>query len=535
MKKLLFSIMVILIMSAGCTFVADIVEVVNQPPTAYIDSISPTDASVGESVTFDGHGTDADGTVVAYRWRSSLDGDLSAKASFDTSSLSVGEHTIYLKVQDNTGAWSDEVRSRVTVFGGAAGAPVINAFGASPGSITSGASSTLSWNVSNATAVSIDKGVGSVAVTAGTTAVSPFTTTQYTLTATNAAGSVTATTQVIVSGAPPPGLPVISSFIPNPPVITAGDSSTLSWNVSNATSVTIDQGVGAVAPVGSTSVSPAATTSYTLTATNAAGWSSATTVVLVMAAPPGDLPVINSFTANPGNITAGDSSTLSWNVSNADTLTLTGEITKTLGSMVGSSDVSPDATITYTLTATNAAGSIIATVQVVVAPAGHTVTLFSIEGEDGHVNQGGGTSAYPNVGDNSAGQALQAFLSFDTSGIPCGATVTSASLDLSTGDMLGDPFGGLGWMRVYSDPYGSLDGGDFTPGFPMGAIYTYNSRPVAPFTSSGLTSAVQAVTCAMVPRFRVRIQFQSYTDGDPEVDCLRLGEGKPKLVITYEE
>jgi len=203
--------------------------------------------------------------------------------------------------------------------------------------------------------------------------------------------------------------------------------------------------------------------------------------------------------------------------------------------MVGSSDVSPDATITYTLTATNAAGSIIATVQVVVAPAGHTVTLFSIEGEDGHVNQGGGTSAYPNVGDNSAGQALQAFLSFDTSGIPCGATVTSASLDLSTGDMLGDPFGGLGWMRVYSDPYGSLDGGDFTPGFPMGAIYTYNSRPVAPFTSSGLTSAVQAVTCAMVPRFRVRIQFQSYTDGDPEVDCLRLGEGKPKLVITYEE
>ena len=200
MKKLLFSIMVILIMSAGCTFVADIVEVVNQPPTAYIDSISPTDASVGETVTFDGHGTDADGTVVAYRWRSSLDGDLSAKASFDTSSLSVGEHTIYLKVQDNTGAWSDEVRSRVTVFGGAAGAPVINSFGANPGSITSGASSTLSWNVSNATAVSIDKGVGAVAAT-GTTAVSLFTTTQYTLTATNAAGSTTATTQVVVLGA----------------------------------------------------------------------------------------------------------------------------------------------------------------------------------------------------------------------------------------------------------------------------------------------------------------------------------------------
>ena len=286
MKKLLFSIMVILIMSAGCTFVADIVEVVNQPPTAYIDSISPTDASVGETVIFDGHGTDADGTVVAYRWRSSLDGDLSAKASFDTSSLSVGEHTIYLKVQDNTGGWSEEVRSRITVSGGAAAVPAINSFGASPGSITSGASSTLSWDVSDATAVSIDKGVGAVAAT-GTTAVSPFTTTQYTLTATNAAGSTTATTQVVVLGAAPPpaGLPVISSFTASPGSITVGDSSTLSWNVSNATSVTIDQGVGAVAAVGSTPVSPATTTTYALTAINASGLSWHAITVVVGAAP----------------------------------------------------------------------------------------------------------------------------------------------------------------------------------------------------------------------------------------------------------
>ena len=90
-------------------------------------------------------------------------------------------------------------------------------------------------------------------------------------------------------------------------------------------------------------------------------------------------------------------------------------------------------------------------------------------------------------------------------------------------------------MRVYNDEYDTLDDGDFTPGFPAGAIKTYASRPMVPFTSSGLTDAVQAVTCAMVPRFQVRIQFQSYTDGDGEADCLRLGSGQAILVITYEE
>jgi len=279
MKKLLFPMLAILVMAAGCTYLPDGLGFTNQPPTAWVDSISPPEVSVGETVTFDGHGTDADGDVVAYRWRSSLDGDLSAKASFETSSLSEGVHIIYLKVQDNNGDWSDEVRARVIVSGITAGAPVVNSFDANPGSISLGASSTLSWNVSGATTVSIDQGIGSVALT-GTRVVSPSTTMVYTLTATNAGGSITATAQVIVSGAPPAGLPVINSFTANPGSITAGDSSTLSWNVSNATGVTIDPGVGAVDPIGNASVWPAATTLYTLTASNATGWVSQTISVV---------------------------------------------------------------------------------------------------------------------------------------------------------------------------------------------------------------------------------------------------------------
>ena len=77
-------------------------------------------------------------------------------------------------------------------------APIINSFSASPSTITVGESSTLSWSVTDATSVTIDNGIGSVALT-GTTAVNPTTTTTYTLTATNVAGSVTATTTVAVS------------------------------------------------------------------------------------------------------------------------------------------------------------------------------------------------------------------------------------------------------------------------------------------------------------------------------------------------
>ena len=92
--------------------------VINTPPVAYIDSILPAESLAGEVISFDGHGTDTDGTVVAYRWRSSIDGELSSKASFETSGLSEGEHIIYIKVQDNNGAWSEEAYANLVVSSG---------------------------------------------------------------------------------------------------------------------------------------------------------------------------------------------------------------------------------------------------------------------------------------------------------------------------------------------------------------------------------------------------------------------------------
>lgn len=82
----------------------------------------------------------------------------------------------------------------------------------------------------------------------------------------------------------PPAVPIINSFLADPLTITEGESSTLSWSVTDATTVTIDQSIGSVALVSTTTVSPTTTTTYTLTATNVTGSVTASVTVTVGAA-----------------------------------------------------------------------------------------------------------------------------------------------------------------------------------------------------------------------------------------------------------
>lgn len=60
--------------------------------------------------------------------------------------------------------------------------------------------------------------------------------------------------------------PKIEYFTANSESISRGESSTLSWSVKNATTITIDQGIGTVAEQDTTEVSPEETTTYTLVA-----------------------------------------------------------------------------------------------------------------------------------------------------------------------------------------------------------------------------------------------------------------------------
>lgn len=167
--------------------------------------------------------------------------------------------------------------------------------------------------------------------------------------------------------------PTITSFAANPASITAGSSSTLSWAATGATSISITPGSFTSSSAnGSTSVSPSATTTYTLTATNSAGSTTSSVTVTVNSGT--TKPVVNSFTASPASITAGASSTLSWTTTGASSLSITPG-TFTSNSASGSTNVSPTATTTYTLTATNSAGSTTATAKVAVTASGGTLTI----------------------------------------------------------------------------------------------------------------------------------------------------------------
>ena len=236
---------------------------------------------------------------------------------------------------------------------------------ASPMSIQSGQSSMLTWTTSNATQVMLD---GAVVAANGSRSMSPTATKMYSLVATNSAGSTTDTVTVTVTAPPPPPPPPTpkptATLSANPASIQSGQSSMLSWTTADATSVTLNG--AAVSANGSQSVSPTADTTYSLVATNSGGSTTATATVTVTAPPPPPPPPTPkptaTLTANPASIQTGQSSMLSWTTTDATSVTLNGASVATSGSQ----SVSPGATATYSLVATNSAGSTTATATVTV-------------------------------------------------------------------------------------------------------------------------------------------------------------------------
>jgi len=93
-----------------------------------------------------------------------------------------------------------------------------------------------------------------------------------------------------VATAPPAPAPAPSpkptvNLSASPSSIRPGDTVTLSWSSTNATDLSIDNGVGKVAPQGSTPVSPTTSTTYTITASGPGGSDTASASVSVSAPP----------------------------------------------------------------------------------------------------------------------------------------------------------------------------------------------------------------------------------------------------------
>lgn len=309
---------------------------VSQPAPAGTLTASPTVISLGGSSTLTWGTTNA--TTIT------IDHGVGAVAASGSMAVSPTSTTTYTLTATGPGGTITRTAT-VTVISPAPTASLT----ATPTVVAPAQACTLVWNTTNATSVSIDNGVGSQALS-GSVVVHPTSTTTYTLTATGPGGTVTAQATVTVSVGPS------ISFAASPEIVGPGRPATLAWSTTNATSVTIDNGIGSKPTTGSVNVVLFGTTTYTLTATGPGGTSTAHATVTVV-----NLPSID-FRADPTSITAGGSSTLHWTVTDADTVSIDPGIG--LVAATGSMNVSPSQTTTYVLIATNAAGSTSASVTV---------------------------------------------------------------------------------------------------------------------------------------------------------------------------
>lgn len=211
-------------------------------------------------------------------------GTVTAKGTLKVSPKSTVTYT--LTASNKSGSTTTKVH--VTVSGTVAEStpasfnlPEVLVFTAEPANIVAEQESVLTWDVRNAYDVVIDPGFRIIRVK-GSARVMPVFATTYKLTATNDQGSILATTTVTVSGVPPnEETPVIKFLTVDRYVIKKGETAVLRWKSIEASSVSIDKGVGTVDGTGSVRVSPTETTIYMLTATNPRGAQFQTVVVNV--------------------------------------------------------------------------------------------------------------------------------------------------------------------------------------------------------------------------------------------------------------
>jgi len=214
---------------------------------------------------------------------------------------------------------SDSDSARVTV---STPSPSVS-LSASPSTISSGGSSTLSWSSSNATSCSgSGSGFSTGGSTSGTDGVSPSSTRTYTVTCSGPGGNDSDTARVTVN-VPSPSV----NLTADDTSITQGESTTLRWSSSNASSCS-GSGSG-FSTGGSTSgtdrVSPGSSTTYSITCTGTGGSDSDSVTISVSSPPPSptaSLEVRNttqggSWTSSNITIIPGDQISLRWDSTNA--------------------------------------------------------------------------------------------------------------------------------------------------------------------------------------------------------------------------
>lgn len=288
--------------------------------------------------------------------------------------------------QVNSDCFTDEVCEANLCILAPVVVPTVSTFTATPATVASGQSVTLTWSMVDVESATIVGGDFSLSVPAGdlasgSTAVEVSATTTFTLTANNGDLSDQATAIVTVDDSM---APVIASFEASASPVDSGAMVTLTWQATGATSGRLeydDQVVDLDATAldsGTQVVTPTADTTYTLVLINATGTTQDTVDVEINAA----APEVTSFVGPQSPIESGSAAALSWEVSDAQSLALVDDqgvaVDITAEDVAsGSVMVSPTVTTTYTLTATNAQGEDTATAVVVVNEALAVVSFLA--------------------------------------------------------------------------------------------------------------------------------------------------------------
>jgi hypothetical protein len=315
----------------------------------------------------------AGGGTVTLTWSShnatsaSIDQGIGTVATSGSRDVQVTESKVFtLTLNGNGGPVTSQASVQVAVT-----QPVVSgSLNASPMSLPAGGGTvTLTWTSQNATSASIDQGIGTVA-TSGSRSVQVTESKIFTLTLNGTGGPVTSQASVQVAVAQPV---VSGSLSVSPTSLPAGGGSvTLTWSSQNATSASIDQGIGTVATSGSRSVQVTESKIFTLTLNGTGG--PVTSQASVQVAEP---PVSGSLTASPTSLPAGGGTvTLTWTSQNATSASIDQGIGTVATS--GSRTVQVTESKTFTLTLNGTGGPVTSQASVQVAAATLTaVTLIS--------------------------------------------------------------------------------------------------------------------------------------------------------------
>jgi len=264
--------------------------------------------------------------------------------------------------------------------------PTVNLLvnGAGSTTITSGQSATLSWTSSGADSCTASRDwSGSKAVPSGSQSVSPTSSSTYTIICINSAGNSdpsSVTINVTPAAQPAPTVTLSAS----PTSIVSGNSTTISWSSTNATSCDSNWWSGSTAKSGSVTMYPSVTTTYTKTCSNANGSASDSVTVTVNQSSSA------SLTANPSTLTKGNGTILNWTSTNTSSCSGVGFNTQgaTSNTVSYSPWIAPAQTTTYTLNCISSVGgpNPSSSVTVTVNPVTSAVVFIY-----SNLAQGGGT------------------------------------------------------------------------------------------------------------------------------------------------